>query len=214
MNVGALQRAVLIFAGFLLGLVAGLSAIGHAQIFAGIAAGATQQYGLGNQPHDYSACASATQEQRSAVSDVFVGYRHRYIGIEAGDGVLFHSSFTAECQSAVGSQDVRASQRYLRLQIYLPIGGLELVPFVGRATVKFTNNEVADLRATTGEYITNHTTGHAVSPFYGVGLQQGFERWFARLEYQRTRHVAEDHWTTRGWENSVSTVSFGIGRYF
>lgn len=204
---------------FLLGILGGMGAIGHSQVYVGGSLGNAHQYGIGNQPDggSHSQCSSTYEKQHQPVGAAFLGYRFKYVGAEIGSGTLFHSSFGGDCPWSLGTQDVKASYRYARLNGYIPLpGGFDLVPFIGRAFVKFTNYEVQDYRAPylEPEHATNLTTGQRVSPLFGVGVEKRLGDWMVRVEAQQVNKVAEDYWTARGFHNTVQTVSFGIGRYF
>lgn len=202
-----------------LGLLIGIAIrAGFTQVYVGGALGESFQYGIGDDSIDRSACAYYKQDRSSFIKTLFAGYRYHVVGIEAGAGDLFHSTWKADCPASLGSQDIKASQQYLRLNAYVPfIFGTEVNPFVGRARVRFTNSEEQDYRApfvTTAGHFTNYTTGKETSPFFGVGLQKNVGDFFGRIEIQKMQYVAEDYWTARGFHNSVKTVSLAIGRYF
>lgn len=210
-------KALLLFTGFLTGVAVAVSIPSRAQPYVGGSIGRAYQYGIGDQPSDHSACFSTVSRQAFPVGALFAGYRAKYVGAEIGAGSLFSSYFGGDCPWSRGSQSIDASYRYLRINAYVPMPyGLELVPFVGKASVKFTNYEVQDYRAPTytPEHVTNLTTGKQVSTLLGAGLQKGFDKWFVRGEYQRVNRAAEDYWTARGWHNTVQTLSVAIGRHF
>lgn len=194
------------------GLVVGLAIrAGLTQVYVGGSVGKTWQYGIGDDKIDRSACDCYTKNRESPSGALFAGYRLGYVGAEVGAGKLFKTHFHADCPSSSGEQTIWSSYRYARLNGYMPVAGVEVVPFLGRAFTKHVNYEVAN----TPDYnATNYTTGRTSGWLYGIGLQKNFDSWFARLEYQHVDHVAEDYWTARGFSNSTKTVSIGIGRYF
>lgn len=203
--------------GLMIGFALAIGFSGRAQVYIGAALGESFQRGIGDDHIDRSACAYYRMDRSSLAPTIFLGYRYHVLGIEAGAGKLFHSTWEADCPASLGSQRIQASQQYLRLSAYVPfVMGTEVVPFVGAARNRFTNSEEQDYRAPffTPEHATNYTTGKETSPFFGVGLQKDVGSFFGRIEIQRMQYVAEDYWTARGFHNSVKTVSIGIGRYF
>lgn len=213
-----LKQALLLATGFLAGLSIAITAAPKAQPYIGGSVGISHLDGIGNRPagSSHDGCASAGGSQNHEVGSLFAGYRTKYVGIEAGTGNLFHVKYGADCPWNLFTQDVKASDRYLRVNGYIPLShGFELVPFVGRAVVKFTNLEVADYRAPylSADHVTNLTTGKQVSTLFGVGVEKNFSGWFVRGEFQQVSKAAEDYWTARGWHNSVQTLSVSFGRY-
>lgn len=185
----------------------------YAQAYVGGSASMVRQYGIGDYQPDYSACASATSSQVSSASALFAGYRFKYAGAEVGAGTLFTSRFDIDCPNAAGGQHIKASQQYARLNGYIPLGlGFDLVPFIGKARVRHTNQE--EFITSGGEHLYNYTTAKTVSKLYGIGAQKSFDHLFVRVEYQRTLNVAEDYWTARGFHNYLSSVSIAAGYAF
>ena len=186
----------------------------QAQVYVGADIGRAYQYGIGDYNPDYSACSSHNMDRRSTVGDAFIGYRYKYIGVEGGSGSLFHSWFYGTCGASQGSQTIDASYRYFRMNAYLPVGKFDLVPFVGKAHVKFTNFEDVYSSAYPDGHGTNYTTAAQTSLLYGLGLQRSYGHWLGRIEYQRVNHAAEDYWTARYWHNNIQTIKLGLGYQF
>lgn len=185
---------------FLLGILGGMGAISHSQVYVGAAVGYSEAKLPNSGNEGCWSCSTTYEKDLNALQGMaFAGYQYKNFALEAGVGSLSRMRFhNVGAFPSTGPynirQEVDTRMVYLRGLASYPIGHWEPFISLGAARVTMKNHEWG-YNDPSLAFVEQLNYDVRVRPIVGAGIAYDFGRVAIRSEFTRVNNVAVSHWT-------------------